>query len=411
MKAEIISTGTELLLGKTLNTSAFYITAQLSGLGIEVVYHTTVGDHRERLLGAVRQALTRSELVVLTGGLGPTKDDLTKEIVALALGLELEYDRESMEAIKSFYKREKLPPQSGKQAFFPKGAKILPNTQGTAPGAFLEKDGKYCVILPGPPSEMRPMFDKYVRPELSRLTENNKEKQFTRVLKVFGLSESELEQKLSDLTLLKSPFLTLLDQHTYIEVRITIRSDHKEKALQELTRLEEEIRQRLGTRVFGLDEETQAQVVGELLKSKKMTLATAESCTGGLLGGKITSTAGSSEYYIGGVVSYANSVKENLLGVSRVSLTQKGAVSEQVAMEMAEGARRVLKADFALSITGIAGPQGDTPDKPLGLVYIALAHSEGVRVSRHLFTGDRESVRNMAVESALNTLRLFLLEG
>lgn len=412
MKAEIISTGTELLLGKTLNTSVFYLTGQLSGVGLEVDYHTTVGDNKDRLLKAVRQALGRSELIFLTGGLGPTADDLTKEIIALVLGLDMNFNGDSMASLEQYYiQQHSLPPGSEKQALFPEGASILPNDYGTAPGALVEKDGKYCIILPGPPAEMKPMFDHYVLPKVQVIIKNDRERLHVRVLKVFGLGESELERQISDLMQKSSPFLTLLDKHTYMDLRVTVRSGDEVLAKDLLDQTEAVIRSRLGNKVFGLDEESHSLVVGNLLRQKKMTLATAESCSGGLLGGRITGEAGSSDYYLGGVVSYANSAKETLIGVSHSSLMKQGAVSEIVAREMAEGTRRVLGADLGLSTTGIAGPGGGTGDKPIGLVYIALAHSQGSKVEKLQLAGNRDSVRNMTVEAALNLLRIFLLEG
>ncbi len=412
MKAEIISTGTELLLGKTLNTSAFYLTGQLSGLGMEVVYHTTVGDNQARLLEALGQALTRSQIVFLTGGLGPTADDLTKEVVARVLGLDMDFNQDCMETIKHFYNEKlSLPPGSEKQAAFPKGAKILQNEQGTAPGAIIAKEEKYCVIMPGPPSEMKVMFDNHVLPELQNILKNDQERMYVRVLKVFGLGESELEQKISDIMAQKSPFITLLDKHTYMDLRVTIKTGNREKAQTILNNTEEVIRKRLGNNVFGVDDENHAQIVGNLLRKNKLSLATAESCTGGLLGGRMTAEAGSSDYYLGGAVSYANSAKEIILGVNSVSLFEHGAVSDTVAREMAVGVKKRLQADLGLSITGIAGPDGGTVEKPVGLVYIGLAHYEGVNIKKCQFVGSRESIRNMSVETALNMLRLYLLEG
>lgn len=411
MKAEIISTGTELLLGKTLNTSAFYLTGQLSGLGMEVVYHTTVGDNQARLLEALERALTRSQMVFLTGGLGPTADDMTKEVVANVLGLDMESNKDCMDRIKSFYNDKlSLPPGSEKQALFPAGAKILLNEQGTAPGAIIEKNGKYCVIMPGPPSEMKAMFDYHVLPQLQDILKGDQERMYVRVLKVFGLGESELEQQISDVMAQSSPFLTLLDKHTYMDLRVTIKLGNQEKAYTILGKTEDAIRKRLGDKVFGVDDETHAQIVGSLLRKNKLTLATAESCSGGLLGGRITAEAGSSDYYLGGVVSYANSAKERILGVSSNSLVEQGAVSETVAAEMAVGVKKCLQADLGLSITGIAGPDGGTKDKPIGLVYIGLAHPQGVEIKKCQFVGTRESIRNMSVETALNILRLYLLK-
>jgi len=410
MKAEIISTGTELLLGKTLNTSVFYLTGQLSGLGIEVDYHTTVGDNRERLLETVLLALNRSQLIFLTGGLGPTVDDLTKEVVALVLGLEMKFDFPSMNSIENFYQNKKeFPLHTEKQAFFPEGAIILPNDFGTAPGAMIKKDNKYCFILPGPPSEMKPMFDKYVLPELQSLMKNG-EKLYVKVLKVFGFGESDLELELADLMSSASPFLTLLDKHTYMDLRITVRSSDREQALNILRQTEDTIRHKLGNKIFGADDETHSQVTGRLLRQRKLTVATAESCSGGLLGGRMTDVAGSSDYYLGGVISYSNYAKEKLLGVNSSSLLNEGAVSEKVAGEMAEGVRRISGADLGLSTTGVAGPGGGTNEKPVGQVYIALAHAGGVSVKKLQLAGNRDSIRNMTVESALDLLRIHLIE-
>lgn len=409
MNAEIVSTGTELLLGKTLNTSVYYLTQQLTGLGIEVNYHTTVGDNRERLTKTLELAFSRSDLILITGGLGPTADDITKDTVAQVLNAKMIFDYKSMESIENYYpKKSNLPSGSEKQAFFPEGSRVVPNLKGTAPGAIIRKNNKYLVILPGPPSEMKPMFEQYVLPELQKLLKTAS-RLFVRTLKVFGLGESELENELEDLLQKSSPFLTLLDKHTYMDLRMTVRSNKENSANQLLSETEREIRRRLGTRVFAVDEETHAGVVGKMLREKNLTLATAESCSGGLLGGILTNEAGSSDYYLGGVVSYANSVKENLLGVKPESLQEFGAVSDTVAREMAEGVRNVLGADISLATTGIAGPGGGTEEKPVGLVYIALASRDGVNVQRCRFVGNRESIRNMTVETALNILRLYLL--
>ena len=284
----------------------------------------------------------------------------------------------------------------------------MPNDIGTAPGAIIEKDGKYCVVLPGPPAEMECMFERYVIPELNAILKSQ-ERLYVKVLKVFGLEESELEQQLLDIRQQSPPFLTLLDKHTYMDVRITMRSNNEDLAWEKINQTESLIRQRLGSRVFGVNEETHAQVVGKLLRSHKLTLATAESCTGGLLGGTITAEAGSSDYYLGGVVGYANSTKEKLLGVSQDSLLKEGAVSAKVAAEMAEGVRKALGADLSLATTGIAGPGGGSAVKPVGLVYIALAHPKGTDVKKFQFVGNRDSIRKITVETALNILREFLL--
>jgi len=408
LNAEIVSTGTELLLGRTLNTSAYYLTEQLSGLGIEVAYHTTVGDNRIRLKNVLEQALLRTNMLVVSGGLGPTKDDMTKEILAEVLNLEMVLDRESIGKIKNFYPCEsKIPVGFEKQAYFPQGSKILPNISGTAPGAFIENKGKIIILLPGPPVETEQMFNNFVIPELKNKFNNIDNKMYSKTLKVFGLEESELDKLIEKEKMDYN--ITLLDKHTYMDLRIVFRSSKEQKALQVLGEAEDRLRKTLGKHIFTCDEGTHAGEIGKMLKKHNITLSTAESCTGGLLGGTITNEAGSSDYYLGGVVSYSNFVKEKLLGVNLESLEKFGAVSKIVAREMAEGVKIALNTDIAIAVTGVAGPGGGSLDKPVGLVYIALASCGITTVQRFQFVGNRQSVRNMTVESALDMLRRYLL--
>ena len=415
MKAEIVSTGTELLLGETLNTSAHYLTGKLSSLGIEVDYHTVVGDNSERLEQVLRQAIGRSDILVTTGGLGPTADDLTKELVAKVLDLKMELDPSSLEQIKQFFNRRKAPmPMSNeKQAYFPKGSKILPNPIGTAPGAIIEKSGKTVIILPGPPFEMTPMFDNYVWPELQRIIEPQVERMNERVLKVFGIGESAIEEVLGELVNLPDLTIALLAKRAEMHIRLVARSTGimVAKAEETLNRAEEEIRRRLGNKVFGGDQETMIGIVGQMLRNKHLTLATAESCTGGLLGAALTQEPGSSEFYLGGVVSYSNSLKQGFLGVSTENLETLGAVSEEVAKEMAAGIRFKTGSDLAISTTGIAGPDGGSNEKPVGLVYIGMATPEGVHAKKFQFYGERDSVRQLTVQAALNEVRLLMLNS
>lgn len=415
MKAEIITTGTELLLGETLNTSAHFLTGKLSALGIEVDYHTTVGDNTKRIEQVLLQALSRSDLVVTTGGTGSTEDDLTKELVAKVLDLEMKVDEESLENIKEFFKRRQatMPSKNENQAYFPIGSKILPNPIGTAPGAIVEKDGKIVVILPGPPFEMNPMYDQYVLPELERMLGPQVERMNERVLKIYGMGESGVEEVLDDLMGSQNPTMALLAKRTEMHIRLVERSSESSLFNREtdLEHIEQEICRRLGDKVFGRDQETMIGIVSQLLNHQGVTVATAESCTGGLLGGILTQESGSSNYYLGGVVSYSNSLKEELLGVSVESLNAFGAVSEQVAREMAEGIRTKSGADFALSTTGIAGPLGGTEQKPVGLVYVGLATPAETIVKKFQFCGERESVRQLTVQAALNELRVFLLNN
>ncbi|AFQ44654.1 competence/damage-inducible protein A [Desulfosporosinus meridiei] len=410
MKAEVVSTGTELLLGETLNTSTHYLTGKLSSLGIEVDYHTTVGDNPERLEQVLRQAIERSDLIVTTGGLGPTIDDLTKELVAKVLDLKMEIDSASLEQIKQFFGRRKAPMPSSneKQAFFPTGSKILPNPIGTAPGALITKDNKTIVILPGPPFEMQPMFDNYVWPELEQVIGLHAERMNERVLKVFGMGESAIEKVLYDLMNLPNLTMALLAKRAEMHIRLVARSTEimSGEANKALDQVEEEIRRRLGNKVFGRDQETMVSIVGRTLNNKNLTISTAESCTGGLLGAALTQEPGSSKFYLGGVVSYSNSLKQGLLGVSEKNLKAFGAVSEEVAKEMAFGIRSKTGSDLAISTTGIAGPDGGSDEKPVGLVYIGFATAKGVHAEKFQFYGERESVRQLTVQAALNGVRL-----
>jgi len=412
MKAEIVSTGTELLLGETLNTSAHYLTGKLSSIGIEVDYHTTVGDNPKRLEQVLHQAIERSDLIITTGGLGPTADDLTKELVAKVLDLKMEIDASSLEQIKQFFGRRKAPMPSSneKQAFFPQGSKILPNPIGTAPGAIIEKNAKTVIILPGPPFEMEPMFNNYVWPELARIVGPNAERMNERVLKVFGIGESAIEKVLDELMNLPNLTVALLAKRAEMHIRLVARSTEIKagEAKKVLNEVEEEIRRRLGNKVFGKDQETMIGIVGQALNNQNLTISTAESCTGGLLGAALTQEPGSSSFYLGGVVSYSNSLKRGLLGVSEESLKAFGAVSEEVAKEMAEGIRSKTGSDMAISTTGIAGPDGGSDKKPVGLVYIGIATSKGVHAEKFQFYGERESVRQLAVQAALNKVRLYV---
>lgn len=415
MKAEIVATGTELLLGETLNTSAHYLTGKLSTLGIEVDYHTTVGDNPERLEQVLRQAIERTDLLVTTGGLGPTADDLTKELVAKVLDLKMEIDPSSLEQIKQFFGRRKAPmPRSNeKQAYFPPNSKILPNPIGTAPGAIIERNGKIVIILPGPPFEMRPMFDTYVWPELQRIIGPQAERMNERVLKVFGIGESAIEEVLGDLMSLPNITMALLAKRAEMHIRLVARGADTASGETEdpLDHAEQEIRRRLGDKVFARDQETMIGIVGQTLKNKHLTIATAESCTGGLLSAALTQEPGSSEFYLGGVVSYSNSVKREILGVSEEALIKFGAVSEEVAKEMAEGIRSKVGSDLAISTTGIAGPEGGSEHKPVGLVYIGIATPEGVQARKFQFYGERESVRQLTVQAALNGVRRHMLNS
>ena len=402
MNAELISVGTELLLGEILNTNAQYLATELAKLGISVYYQTTVGDNPTRLTDAVRIALNRSDLVVLTGGLGPTADDLTKETVA-------EYFGRSEMRIKDYFKRiqANTVPSNFKQADMPEGCIILENNNGTAPGGIIEKDGKIAVFLPGPPFEMKSMYEESVYPYLrKRCTEQL----YSREIQTFGIGESRLEDML--MPIMKNqidPTIAPYAKESGVMLRLTTMAKSQAEADARFNPVEKEIERIAGDIIFGYGEELLQDSVYKLLKEKNIKIATAESCTGGMLGEFLTSVPGISDFYEMGVVTYSNGVKEKLLGVSHNTLLKYGAVSKETAMEMATGILRESGADIGVGITGIAGPGGGTDEKPVGLVYVGLADSKGAVIFKELhLAGSRDRIRRITVKNALNMVRLHI---
>ncbi|MDK2798416.1 MAG: nicotinamide-nucleotide amidase [Clostridiales bacterium] len=411
MNAEIIAVGTELLLGQILNTNAQFLSVELSNLGINVYFQTVVGDNQQRLKETFHTALKRADIVILTGGLGPTKDDLTKEIVAETLGLSLELHKESLDRIKTFFAamHREMASNNEKQAYLPKGSIVLINNNGTAPGCIIEKDDKIVVMLPGPPKEMKPMFRESVYPYLRKKTSNII---YSRVLRIFGIGESSLEQKLIDIIdNQNNPTVAPYAQEGEVTLRITAKCENEEAAEKLIVPVENEIRNRLGITVYGVGEESLEEVTAKLLMEKEITLATAESCTGGLLAEKITRIPGISKSFITGVVTYSNASKIQLLGVSIDTLNQYGAVSAQTALEMAKGIRERSNTDIGISVTGIAGPGGGSEEKPVGLVYIGMATRQKCWYSELRLIGNREKIRNITTLNALDMIRRYLLSG
>lgn len=410
MNAEIIAVGTELLLGQIVNTNAQFLSQELSRLGINVYFQTVVGDNSMRLQETFENALSRADVIVLTGGLGPTKDDLTKETVAKTLGLELELHEESLRKIKGFFAsiHREMSHNNEKQAYLPKGCNVLINDNGTAPGCLIEKNGKIVVMLPGPPQEMEPMFKASVYPYLrSKTTEII----YSKVLRIFGIGESALEERLNDLIDRQSnPTIAPYAKQGEVTLRITAKCENEVQAEKMIQPIEDEIRNRLGIAVYGEGEESLEEVVSKLLLEKGVTLATAESCTGGLLGEKITRIPGISAVYLAGVITYSNEAKMKLLGVSEETLTLHGAVSSQTAKEMARGIRDSSNSDIGISITGIAGPGGGTEEKPIGLVYVGMSTREKCWYKELRLAGSRQRIRNMTTMYALDTIRRYLLE-
>lgn len=411
MVGEIVAVGTELLLGQILNTNARYLAEALAGLGIDVYYQTVVGDNRGRLAGVLGQALGRSDLVVTCGGLGPTADDLTREAVADALGVPLVEDEAARRVVEAYFRRRglALPEGNRRQWLLPAGARALENARGSAPGFVVEAAGKVVVSLPGPPAELQPMFEEQVLPFLEALPGRGGTVILSRVLHLCGIGEAAAEERVSDLMAGRNPTLAPYAHPGQVDLRLTAKAGSREAARALLAPLEEEVRRRLGEHVFGADGETLEGVVGELLRARGLTLALAESCTGGMVGERITRVSGSSDYFLFGAVTYANEAKERVLGVPAGTLRRWGAVSRQTAVAMAEGARRAIGADVAVSVTGIAGPTGGTPEKPVGTVYFGLSAREGSWWRRGAYTGDRQTIRRWSTQEALAFLRSYLL--
>jgi len=403
MNAEIIGVGSELLLGQIANTDAQYLSQRLSELGINVYYHTVVGDNAARLMEVLRLAHQRSDLIITTGGLGPTMDDLTKETVAEFLGLPMVLDQASLNAIHCFFHTlgRHVSKNNKKQAMFPEGAVILPNENGTAPGTIVEKDGRTYVILPGPPQELEPMFHNHVAPYL---LEKAGYVIHSRVLKIYGMGESDVEETVRDILERQSnPTIAPLAKQGEVTLRLTVRCGKGEDADALLKPVEDEIRERLGDLLYGVDDDTLATVLVRTLKEKGKTLALAESCTGGLVAKMITDVPGSSEVFREGVVTYSNESKESRLHVNTVP--RYGAVSPETAAAMLEGLWETTDADIGAAITGIAGPGGGTDEKPVGLVYIAVGDRNAHTVHTCRFTRNRERIRLSAAMFTLDKLR------
>ncbi|MDP2892039.1 MAG: competence/damage-inducible protein A [Bacillota bacterium] len=409
MNAEIISVGTELLMGQTLNTDAQYLAQKLSELGINLYYQTTVGDNPGRLKQTFLHAFSRSDVVITTGGLGPTEDDLTKETIADALGIKMVLHEESRRRIKEFFGKTGLvPPVSNfKQAVMPAGAVVIKNDQGTAPGCIIEKDGKSIVILPGPPRELIPMFEADVMPYLDA---RSGRVIASRVLHIFGLGESLIEERIIDIVQAQTnPTIAPYAALTEVALRITASCRKGEDPRPLIRPVEEEIRSRLGDHVYGADDDTMEKVAARLLIEKRMKLAVAESCTGGMVTSRLVDVPGISASLVCGIVAYDDSVKTGLLGVPEAVIREYGAVSAETAEAMAKGALKICTADISLATTGIAGPSGGTAEKPVGLVYCGLATGYGIFVKQLQFSGDREKIRMRASMYVLDMLRRELL--
>ncbi len=410
MNVEIIAVGTELLLGQIVNTNAQFLARELASLGMGVYYHTVVGDNLNRLVSTFLQAWQRSEVVILTGGLGPTTDDLTREGVASALGRPLCFQEDVWQQIVAHMQRTKrpIPENNRRQAMVPEGAIVLPNPRGTAPGLAIRDAARLAVLLPGPPREMQPMFVDHVRPLLLQMIGHGVI--LSRSLRVIGIGESALEEQLADLIATQSnPTIALYASLGELQIRITAKAEDEAAANLLIAPVETAIRQRIKTAIYGIDNETLPGVLGQLLKERGYQLAVAESCTGGLLGSMITDVSGSSDYFASGFITYSNEAKQKMLGVSEAIIKEQGAVSAACAKAMATGARQKSGADVAIAITGIAGPTGGSPEKPVGTVYVAISAPEGDLVEELALRGERSAIRARSAKMAVNLARLLLL--
>ncbi len=410
LTAEIIAIGSELLAPDRTDTNSLWLTEKLNSIGIEVKLKTIVGDDDSRLEEAIRDATKRSKVVITTGGLGPTEDDVTRKVAARALGRRLLLDETILEDLRRKFLSfgQVMPERNSRQAMVIEKAEVLPNPNGSAPGMFIEHGGVAIVLLPGPPREMRPMFENHVQPKLAGRA--GSVKVVRRMLRVAGLGESAVDEKIAPIyTKYENPQTTILFNQSEIEIHLTARGRTEEEANTALDRLSEQLEERLGDSVFSFAGEKMEEVVGLKLTVGGYTVSVAESCTGGLVAQRLTEVPGSSKYFVEGVVAYSNEAKTRALRVDPALILENGAVSAPVARAMAEGIRQRARTDFGLSITGIAGPGGGSEEKPVGLVFIALADDIQTKTRKLQIPGDRQLVRWRASQAALDMLRRRLI--
>lgn len=405
---EIISVGTELLLGDILNTDAQFLSQELAKLGLSVLHQSTVGDNHDRLYELLRQAAERSDIIILSGGLGPTPDDITKEVACEFFGKELVLHEESLRRMSYYFvsKGIEMPEINKKQAMLPADCVVFENNNGTAPGLAMEKDGTHILLLPGPPRELKPMFNESAVPYLRQFSDKII---ISHNIRTFGIGESAMSEIVTDLLDSANPTVAPYAKEGEALLRVTAMADSEDDAERLCIPVIEEIKARLSDYIYGIDCNSIEEAVVPMLIENNLKLATAESCTGGLVGKRITNVSGASQVFECGIIAYANEIKHRVLGVSEDSLRQYGAVSAEVAKQMAKGALEVSGADIAVSVTGIAGPLSDGTSKPVGLSYIALADKDNVWV-KELNTGHTNRDYNRFVNSsnALNMVRLYI---
>jgi len=411
MKAEIITIGDEIIYGELLDVNSAYIGEKLSALGIEVTFKTSVGDDLKRIIEAIKLSLERADLVITTGGLGPTNDDLTKKGIVKAFKRNLIFHEDILKKVEEGFKRRgiQMPKVNQNQALLPQGAKALPNLYGSAPGIFIQEGKKLFFALPGVPLEMRSILENEVLPFLK--TRSTQKFTLQKILRTTGIVESAIYEKIEPILKLKSPVkIGFLPSFSGVDIKLKITSETEDLARKNILEIEQKLRRILNEYIYGVDKETLEEVVGRLLKNKKRTISAAESCSGGLIAAKFTQVSGSSNYFMNGMITYSNEAKEEFLKIPKEIIEKYGAVSEQVAILMAEGVRKLSITDYGLSATGIAGPTGGTEEKPVGLVYIGFAHENDSFAQKHIFGGDRQAIRERTAQASLNLVRLFLLK-
>ncbi|WAH40146.1 competence/damage-inducible protein A [Alicyclobacillus fastidiosus] len=401
-QAELIAVGSEILLGQINNSHAQVISAELAKYGLYVYHHGAVGDNEQRIRRAFETASQRSNVVIVTGGLGPTADDLTKEALASFLDRKLVLSEEALHHLMQYFagRQRQMPEENRKQAYCIEGGELIPNENGTAPGQYIFDRNVHFFLLPGPPLEMRPMLRNYVLPRLIEVF-GGQQALISRVLHFCGIGESDVDEQIQDLTAGQNPTVAPLAGEGEMLLRITATADSESSARAKIAPVEEELRRRFGSYLYGVDDDTLPSVVGRRLAERQHTLSVAESCTGGLLASMLTDVPGSSAYFMGGVVAYDNRIKESLLDVPSDVLATEGAVSEATARALAEGVRRRLSTTYGIGVTGIAGPGGGTPEKPVGLVYVAVADGRQTQVYRLQYRVSRAQVRLRTCKQAL----------
>ena len=417
MIAEIVTVGTEILLGNIVNTNSAYLAVECANLGLTVYYQSVVGDNEERMKAVIRTALDRSDVVILTGGLGPTEDDLTKEVTAEVMGMPLVEDAHSKERIERYMKEYKknnsqrrITSNNYKQALIPEGALVLDNHNGTAPGLILEKDGKIAILLPGPPVELKPMFTEEVYPYLRK---KQPEIIYSQVVKICGIGESQVAEDIQDMIQAQTnPTIAPYAKVGEVHLRITAKASDEKEGKKLIKPVVRELKRRFGRNIFATEaEKTLEEAVVDMLRDQQLTLALAESCTGGEIAARIVNVPGASQVFTHGFVTYSNRAKRKCLGVKKSTLKLEGAVSAKCAKEMAKGGCNAAEADICLSITGLAGPDGGTKETPVGTVFMGCCYNGKVVTREFHFTGNRTKIRQQATAHALAFLRECMMEG